>query len=542
MYLDFFNLLSAPFSIAPDPSFLYLTEKHQEALAHLQYSTAQKGGFILLTGEIGTGKTTLCRHFLKTVPEQYQTAFIFNPRISAVELLATICDEFGIKRPDGTASVKQLTDLINIRLLDIHAAGQNALLVVDEAQNLSMEVLEQVRLLTNLETTEHKLLQIILIGQPQLKTMLGREELRQLSQRIVARYHLEPLSAQETARYIRHRLVTSGCSREAAEAIFPSSALRKIYRSTQGVPRLVNVLCDRALLGAYVENRRIVSRRIVRNAMREAFGDDRPARRPLFPGWRPVAVASGLAIIAGCFLWYFQPPYSINFPDIAVGKKTKAVAARPTPETVTPVSTRAPLYFPSAGKESEAFRSLLKLWRVPAEATEGMSDEKDACLVAFKYGLRCLSGTNRNWQQFRKFNLPAVLALRDIDQHDFHAVIESTTEDQASLLINGQPVTLSLRQLAFYWTGRFTLLWQPPPGYQTEAQLTQKSLNELMKAPSPWLLRMLGAGESNKLPLHQLIENFQRKAGIQIDGIIGMQTLIMLSRSAENTPVLQPDQ
>ena len=527
MYLDFFGLSSSPFSIAPDPNFLYLTEKHQEALAHLEYSTAQKGGFVLLTGEIGTGKTTLCRHFLKAVPEQYQTAFIFNPKISSEELLATICDEFTIARPHGVASVKQLTDLINGRLLDIHAAGKNALLVIDEAQNLSLEVLEQVRLLTNLETTEHKLLQIVLIGQPQLRTLLRRDELRQLSQRIVARYHLEPLSSSETERYIAHRLLTAGST--AAGELFPASARRAIFRMTQGVPRLINVLCDRALLGAYVENSRVVTRRIIHQAAREVFADEPAARRSWPAGWPWGALAAGLAITASG--WYLSSSSGV-WQSMASGKKAEVASSAALPASKPTLSS-------SPGKESAAYRSLLRRWDVPGEAADSSSDEKAACLAANSYQLRCFSGTSKNWQRLSQFNLPAVLTLRGSDQREIHALVESVNGDQVKLLVDGQAVTLSLGQLAFYWTGKFTLLWRPPSAQLVDAQLTRKSLGELVKAPPPWLFELLGASASKQLPLRQLIANFQSQAGISSDGVLGLQTLVMLSRAAANTPTLQ---
>ncbi len=543
MYLNFFGLSSAPFSIAPDPNFLYLTEKHQEALAHLLYSTTQKGGFIMLTGEIGTGKTTLCRHFLRIVPDQYQTAFIFNPKISSEELLATICDEFGIERPEGPTSIKQLTDLINFRLLDIHAAGKNALLVIDEAQNLSMEVLEQVRLLTNLETTEHKLLQIILIGQPQLKTLLRREELRQLSQRIVARYHLEPLSWKETVCYIKHRLITSGCSDEEANSLFSLMALWEIYRRTEGVPRMVNVLCDRALLGAYVENRHVVSRRIVRNAEREAFGDDdRTVRRPIVPGWSLAVLGACLVLLAGGLLfddWSGKLSFARNAPRIEKPVVVASVVASSPVSASAPVAAPAAVALPRfpAGSEASAYRSLFARWSVSVGDAEVAVGK--ACPAAVRYGLRCFDGVNRNWHQFRQFNLPSVLVLRDVDQREFHALIESATDEQATLRIDDQVVKLDLRQLAFYWTGRFTLLWRPPSGYATDEQLTQKSLSALTKNPPRWLYEQLGAdADATRLPIRDQIAQFQRKSGLHADGILGMQTLLMLSRSAGNGPVL----
>lgn len=521
MYRDYFGLSSSPFSIAPDPNFLYLTEKHLEALAHLEYSTAQKGGFVLLTGEIGTGKTTLCRHFLKTVPEQYQTAFVFNPKISSEELLATICDEFAIARPDGNASVKQLTDLINHRLLAIHAAGRNALLVIDEAQNLSLEVLEQVRLLTNLETTEDKLLQVVLIGQPQLRTLLRRDELRQLAQRIVARYHLEPLSAQETQRYIRHRLHTAGCA--SADALFPAATLRAIYRMTQGIPRLINVLCDRALLGAYVENSRVVNRRIVGQAAREVFADA-PSGAPWQPAWRWFAVAAVLTLGAVAYAL---------LPAAAWLQRAPADAA-----AIAAVAPAAPALGSSAGDEAAAYRALLARWDVADEASASVSDEKQACLVASRSQLRCLSAANKSWQQFSQYRLPAVVTLRSGDQREFHAVVDTVKGDQATLRVDDRSITLSLNQLAFYWTGRFTLLWRPPSAQLVDGQLSAKSLAELARRPPPWLFALLGAESNKSLPLRQLIANFQRQEGIQSDGVIGLQTLVMLSRTAANTPVL----
>ena len=524
MYRAYFGLSSSPFSIAPDPNFLYLTEKHQEALAHLEYSTAQKGGFVLLTGEIGTGKTTLCRHFLKTVPKQYQTAFVFNPKISSEELLATICDEFAIARPDGNASVKQLTDLINQRLLAIHAAGRNALLVIDEAQNLSLDVLEQVRLLTNLETTEDKLLQVVLIGQPQLRTLLRRDELRQLAQRIVARYHLEPLSAQETQRYVKHRLRTAGCSN--ADALFPAATLRAVQRLTQGIPRLVNVLCDRALLGAYVENRRVVDRRIVGLAAREVFADAPPG-----VSWRPdrrwVAAIGLLTIGAGV---YYQWPTTLS----------QHLPGRPASAATTAAVQTGSALGSADGDEAAAYRALLKRWNVDDQATAAVADEKLACQAASRAQLRCLSATNKSWQQFSQYRLPAVVTLRGDDQREIHAVVDALKADQATLLIDGRSLTLNLNQLAFYWTGRFTLLWRPPSAQLVDAQLSPKTLAELTRRPPPWLFELLGAGTDKSLPLRQSIASFQKQQGIQSDGVLGLQTLVMLSRTTANSPVLGP--
>src|SRR5471030_3427962 len=218
MYQHYFGLAEAPFSIAPDPRYLYLSQRHQEALAHLLYGVSGDGGFVLLTGEVGAGKTTVCRCLLQQIPASCDVAYIFNPRLTVEELLSTICVEFGIAYPPGNTSIKVFVDCINAYLLDAHARGRHTVLIIDEAQNLSADVLEQLRLLTNLETNQRKLLQIILIGQPELRTMLARPELEQLGQRVIARYHLGSLTPAETGAYIAHRLAVAGAT---AMAPFP---------------------------------------------------------------------------------------------------------------------------------------------------------------------------------------------------------------------------------------------------------------------------------------------------------------------------------
>src|SRR5258706_7209767 len=251
MYVSFFGLKQEPFSIAPDPRYLFMSERHREALAHLLYGVNGGGGFVLLSGEIGAGKTTVCRCFLEQIPKRCNVAYIFNPQLTVTELLKSVCAEFRIpyQHPGpGVPTVKDYLDVLNEYLLRTHAVGQNNVLIIDEAQNLSADVLEQLRLLTNLETNERKLLQIILIGQPELRTMLARPELEQLAQRVIARFHLEALSESETAQYIRHRLSVAGLKRALP---FDHEAMRRIHKLSRGVPRRINLLCDRALLGAY---------------------------------------------------------------------------------------------------------------------------------------------------------------------------------------------------------------------------------------------------------------------------------------------------
>jgi general secretion pathway protein A len=269
MYLEYFNLTERPFSITPDPRFLYMSARHREALAHLLYGLGEGGGFVQLTGEVGTGKTTICRCLLEQVPENVDIALVLNPKVTSIELIATVCDELGIEYPAGDTSIKSLTDVLNRYLLDAYARGRRTVLILDEAQNLSADVLEQVRLLTNLETSTQKLLQIVLIGQPELRSLLAREDMRQLSQRVTARYHLDPISREEAGAYIKHRLQICGIS----QTVFSKRSVDRIQQLSGGIPRLINVLCDRSMLGAYVEGKTQVDPKVVKKAAREVLAE-----------------------------------------------------------------------------------------------------------------------------------------------------------------------------------------------------------------------------------------------------------------------------
>ncbi|MBL4903051.1 MAG: AAA family ATPase [Desulfocapsa sp.] len=268
MYTNYFGLKEKPFSIAPDPRYLYMSELHREALAHLLYGISGDGCFILLTGDVGTGKTTVCRCLLAQLPENTDVALIVNPRLTVLELLKTICDELEIPTEENEKSVKAYIDKLNAFLLEAHANGRNVALLIDEAQNLSLDLLEQLRLLTNLETDQKKLLKIVLLGQTELREILNQEGAAQISQRITSRYHLLPLDRENTFNYIHHRLAVAG----ERDAIFSKAALALIFEYSQGIPRLINVLCDRSLLGTYVEEQYLVNERIVKKAAQEVLG------------------------------------------------------------------------------------------------------------------------------------------------------------------------------------------------------------------------------------------------------------------------------
>ena len=300
MYNDYFGFREPPFSIAPDPRYLYMTAQHREALAHLVYGLNSDGGCILLTGEVGTGKTTICRCLLEQIPEQAHVALLLNPKVSEIELLETICDELKIPYPESGNSVKTYTDLIYQFLIESHRNNEKTVLIIDEAQNLSAPVLEQLRLLTNLETHQRKLLQIIILGQPELLDILASPEMRQLAQRITARYHLQPLDREEVRAYINHRLAVAGQNIQ----LFPDESVRLLYRLSNGVPRLINILCDRALLGAYVENRPAAAPSIVKKAASEVFGELKNVeRKKQTRRWLlPAGLAAGLAIVLAAAL------------------------------------------------------------------------------------------------------------------------------------------------------------------------------------------------------------------------------------------------
>lgn len=270
MYLNYFGLLDNPFSIAPNPDYLYMSPRHKEALAHLTFGLKESGGFVMLTGEVGTGKTTVSRKLMQQLPANTQMAMILNPTLSAIELLASICDELQIPYESSTPSLKYFTDKILDKLATNHHNGINTVLLIDEAQHLLPEVLEQLRLLTNLETNREKLLKVVLIGQPELQQLLKRNELRQLAQRITARYHLLPLTGAEVKNYVAHRLsVASGDS-----SVFTASSLKAIYQITGGIPRVINLLCDRALTLTFTKQEPVVRRHLLIAAANQILGED----------------------------------------------------------------------------------------------------------------------------------------------------------------------------------------------------------------------------------------------------------------------------
>jgi general secretion pathway protein A len=551
MYLSFFGLNEKPFAITPDPRYLYLSERHAEALAHLLYGINESGGFIQLTGEVGTGKTTVVRTLLSRVPHHADVAVILNPRVTPVEFLLTICEELGLGIADADRdSVKQMVDALNRRLLAAHAEGRRIIVIVDEAQNLTPEVLEQVRLLTNLETPTQKLLQIILIGQPELRELLDRTELRQLAQRITGRYHLEPLSLEETRGYVRHRLRVAG----AGEEIFTSSALTAVHRVAAGIPRVINVTCDRALLGAYTQETRKVTPSLVRRAAGEVYG-----RRyiPLWLGW--LAAGLGALGVAGAAYigWQAwerqtsplhgsvnqQPPAVVHQDPGPVGpnqSNLKPLALVPSAATAT-VSINALLAANSANTtDAAAFRRLLSLWGT------AMADDKDPCGQAAKAGLSCLEQRG-SWAQVRALNRPAILTLTD-DHGQRHRVVLSALDNQfATLNLGDHDERVSLDEVSRDWFGEFTVVWKPKTAHirplsvgmhGDEVRWLRRSLSALQGAASD-----PERGDVYDEELENAVQNFQREHRLDVDGIAGIQTQVMLDTALAEpgSPLLLPN-
>ena len=513
MYTQYFSLRQPPFSIAPDPRYLFMSERHREALAHLLYGVGSGGGFVLLTGEIGAGKTTVCRCFIEQIPDNCKLAYIFNPKLSVEELLLSICDEFGIDLAPagaGAVSIKTYVDAINCYLLASHAQGKNNVLVIDEAQNLSADVLEQLRLLTNLETSERKLLQIILIGQPELRTMLARPELEQLAQRVIARYHLGSLTENETGSYIAHRLAVAGAG---AATPFPRSLIGQIYRLTNGVPRRINLLCDRALLGAYVESTSVVTPAIVRRAAAEVFGATAaPAYR-----WPLVAGALlAIAAVGGAAAWHLLPR---DAPAPVIAHARPAPVVKPPPVVAAP-----PAATPAYASADDALRELARLWGEPLPAGE-------PCEAALKLNLHCHQGKGGLYE-LRLLDRPAILTLHD-GQQVAYAVLTGLDDTTATVRVNGKPQALSVAAIAARFDGAYTTLWSAPRGFRDQVAAGEQGPDVDWIAARLAQLNGIEAPALNQ-PLdrrmQKLLREFQAGQNLKADGVAGPRTYMRLSQ------------
>lgn len=525
MYNSYFGFSEKPFTIAPNPRYLYMSERHQEALAHMLYGMQGEGGVMVLTGEVGTGKTTICRRLLEQVPDNVNIAYIINPKLSSLELLATICDELQISYPEPATSIKVLTDLLNEHLLASHAKGLHTVLIIDEAQNLDSAVLEQLRLLTNLETNEQKLLQVMLLGQPELADMLQRNDLRQLAQRITARYHLTPLDRHEIAAYLNHRLTIAG---NPDAGLFPRACVRLLYQHTRGVPRLINLIADRALLGAYSCESKKVTNKILKQAIREVSGESQQSSYP-------VVYVTALALLIAGGLFASTQWDNRSEPAPLVASVAPAMAPEPTaaPEPAVPAEETTvasdSATIPVESSRDDAFKAVFSSWHIDYQPQR----DGEACAFAKQHQLLCLRQRG-DIARLRNLSRPAVLTVADEEGNPAYAAITRLKGTTAIITSEQADTEVSLAQLALQSHNDFTILWRTPEGYEGPVRPGSKGkIVQLLaeKCSAAENLQWIGAPRVHyDLALKEQVKSFQRKLGLKADGVAGPLTWIHINQ------------
>jgi general secretion pathway protein A len=531
MYLEYYGLKEPPFSITPDPRYVFLSERHRDALAHLLYGIGKggSGGFVQLTGEVGTGKTTLCRLLLEQLPEHTRVALVLNPKLSPVELLETICEELKLDVGERRGSLKGLVDTLNAYLLDAYAQGLRVVLIVDEAQNLSTDALEQIRLLTNLETPTQKLLQIILLGQPELREKLGDTELRQLAQRITARYHLTPLDRPETEAYVRHRVAVAG----APKLPFSRLGLRALYQRSKGIPRLINIIADRALMAGFAREQDSIGERLVDRAADETLPGHARYWVRHYGRW---AMAALLLAAIGIGTNYYlhrdtETPVQAAVPPAPVR------ARAPDADALAATRLETAL-LGGADSEMAAWTQLLARWQV--KSSDVSVRDASRCQAIVFAGLNCLRG-HASLEQLTRFDRPLLLALQHNGVHGL-ALLKGVDEGHATLNFLGESARLSTERLRDFWNGDFIAIWRQPE--QVPATLRVGDAGTGVAWVKAQVARMDGAKTADVGPayfdavLEERIRKLQVAYGIHPDGIVGPETLFALSALDENGPHL----
>ena len=579
MYKDFFGITESPFSIVPSARFLYLSERHREALTHMLSSLNGGGGFGLLTGEVGTGKTTVLRALVSRLPQETQVAVIMNPSLSTRELLASLCDELGIDYTDE-ATIKTLTDGIYQHLLANHREGRQTLLLIDEAQHLLPEVLEQLRLLTNLETDSVKLLKVVLVGQPELQQLLQQDRLRQLAQRITSRYHLLPLTEDEVREYIHYRLQAVDCLHE----VFAPAQTKQIAKATGGIPRLINLVCDKSMQLAHQQSTHLLNKELVERACSDVLSWQLPqytapnntdtptaSRKPLAvalaagvvtaiglgywsgilsqPNSQPLPVVSDAAVQASVAVTATaQEPMTASEPVVSSSSQTQPVikAVQSTSQQAIPQQVRPQRLSPQelwqqvvsqAGSERLAMQTLYKLWGYSTQLNQAN------CESGSRVQLSCFNGTG-SLEQLALINRPAIIELNEPSGETYFATLYAIGQERVELLLAGQRFAVSAQWLIQRWNGEYTLLWRPPLGDKTAIRYGQQGPR--VQWLDRQLSQLLGVMPENQDTFEQALLNklrrFQRAQDLSVDGIAGPRTLMVID-SALNLPgpTLQPE-
>ena len=545
MYLRYFGLNEAPFSITPDPAFVYLSPRHRDALAHLMYGIGKggSGGFVQLTGEVGTGKTTLCRCLLEQIPEGTRIALLLNPLVTPRELLAAVSEELGIDISDSIDSTRLLVDGLNRYLLEAHERGERVVVVIDEAQNLSPEALEQVRLLTNLETAKEKLLQIVLLGQPELRELLQRRNLRQLAQRITARFHLSPLGPKDTHLYIRHRMQIAGAQRNP----FRRSAMNALYQRSQGIPRLINIIADRSLVAAFAKERMDVTAAMVHEAANEVQLGERQVKRVRWP-W----LAAGTAALAVAAL-AIATLSDIRLPAVLTGTPVEVIASQAViqeqvPKTVImpPVESESIEQPVHTDPETEAaldmdwlvnhqpvvWQGLAEIWQQPGAA---FSIEA-ACNGDNSSGYACLRDQG-SWSKIKRLGLPVVLILQE--QPSTYLLLQGMNDKRLLVGTADRLTTVSKDAVESRWLGAYLVVWPQATEWPTEVSRGNNG---------PAVTTIIEMATRVDVPYHggqvfdaafeEWLKNFQIRNGLRADGIVGRNTLLYLMTASIDEPQL----